>query len=439
MTVAANQILLWKPAPLPPVNMTMRTLVTILFLFVVSIQATVPAEDWPQFRGPGGQGHSSSKNLPLRWSPDTNVVWKRNLPGNGWSSPVLLQGRVYLTTAVTDEPGVAGSGGDISLRVLCLDAASGNVHWNTEVATLPAGASMHPKNSHASATPVVTSDRVYVHYASNGTAAFDLDGNPIWKKKIEYNSQHGTGSSPVLFEDLLIFNCDGLKSAFVIALDCATGQERWRTSRPDLAKVKFSFSTPLVIDVADDPQLVSAGSDLVCGYSPRTGKQLWMVHYPEKWSVVPRPVYAGGLILISTGYEGPAELLAIRPNGSGNVTETHVAWRARRFVPYNPSPIIHDGCVYLISDSGIASCRDLKTGDLLWKERVGGTYSASPLLAENRIYLMSEDGRCTVIRAAPEFHELARNDLEERSLASITPTDGALLIRTIGGLYRIGN
>ena len=396
------------------------------------------AEDWPQFRGPGGQGHSTSRDLPIRWDPDTNIVWKKKLPGTGWSSPVLSHGLVYLTTAVEKDAGASESGADISLRTLCVNAESGDIVWNIEAATLSGGTRIHPKNSHASATPVVTADRVFVHFASHGTAALDLDGNLIWQKKIDYNSQHGTGSSPVIYEDLLIFNCDGTESPFVIALDTATGSERWRTRRPDLAKMTFSFSTPLIIDVEGQHQLVSAGSDLVCGYNPRSGKQLWMVRYPEKWSVVPRPVYAGGLVLISTGYEGPAELLAIHPNGSGDVTDTHVAWRAKRFVPHSPSPIVYDNCVYLISDNGIASCRDLETGDLHWKERVGGTYSASPLLAEERIYFMSEDGHCTVIQAAPRFQELARSDLKERSLASITPTDGALLIRTIGGLYRIG-
>jgi len=419
-----------------PVNKTIRTLIAIPLFFLVATSGS--AEDWPQFRGPGGQGHSTSQNLPISWDPDTNVVWKKNVPGNGWSSPVLSHGLIYLTTAVKKEENTTESGNDISLRALCMDAESGDVLWNVEAAALSGETRIHPKNSHASATPIVTGDRMFVHFASHGTAALDLDGNIIWQEKIDYNPIHGTGSSPVLYEDLLIFNCDGSESPFVVALDSATGKERWRTQRPDLAKMKFSFSTPLVIDVKGQHQLVSAGSDLVCGYDPQSGKQLWMVQYPEKWSVVPRPVYAGGLVLISTGYEGPAELLAIRPNGSGNVTETHVVWRAKRFVPHSPSPIIYDNCVYLISDNGIASCRDLETGDLHWKERVGGTYSASPLLAEERIYFMSEDGRCTVIQAAPKFHELARNDLKERSLASITPTDGALLIRTIEGLYRIG-
>lgn len=414
------------------VNTTIRIL--LAFSFVLLTESCAPGEDWPQFRGPGGQGQSASRNLPVNWDSDTNVVWKTALPGNGWSSPVLSQGRIYLTTAVAGEQ----PDDRVSLRAVCLGAESGDLIWNVATAMLPADAKMHPKNSHASPTPIVTDDRVYVHFAAYGTAALNLDGDLIWQKQIEYEPQHGTGSSPVLFEDLLIFNCDGVEAPFVIALDAASGTERWRTFRPDLARLKFSFSTPLLIEVDGQPQLVSAGSDLVCGYDPRSGKQIWMVRYPEKWSVVPRPVFAGGLVLVCTGYVGPSELLAVRPAGEGDITDTHVVWRTEQFVPHSPSPVVAGSYVYLMSDNGIASCRDLATGDLLWKERVGGTYSASPVLAEDRIYFLSEDGLCTIIKAAPEFDQIAKNDLKERSLASMTPTDGALLIRTIEGLYRIG-
>lgn len=413
--------------------MISRTFYLMTFGCWLVMAATVPAEDWPQFRGPDGQGNSSLTGLPLTWSSESHIAWKKPLPGNGWSSPVLQQGRLYLTSAVEDSE----NDGRYSLRALSLKADSGEILWDTEVVTVPAGTSMHPKNSHASATPVVTADRVYVHFASYGTAALDLNGNVIWTQQISYDPRHGTGSSPVLFEDLLIFNCDGYDSAFVIALDVATGEPRWRTPRPELAERTFSFSTPLVIDVEGQPQLISPGSDLVCSYDPRTGEQLWMVRYPEKWSVVPRPVYSEGLVLVCTGFEGPAELLAIRPNGRGDVTETHVEWRAKKYIPHSPSPIVHEGHVYLISDNGIASCRDLQSGELKWRERVGGAFSASPIMADGRVYFLSEDGVCTVIRAAPEFEQLARNSLEERSLASIVPTQGSLLIRTITGLYRI--
>ncbi len=399
---------------------------------LVSVTAII-AEDWRQFRGPTGQGHSTSTGLPVVWDQETNVAWKVNLPGHGWSSPILLDGRVYLTTAVPGDD----ADQTISLRAICLDAQSGRVHWDVEVGTVASDTAIHPKNSHASATPVATQDRIFVHFASHGTAALTLEGEIIWKKTIDYLPHHGTGSSPVVFEDQLIFNCDGLETPFVLSLDTSTGVERWRTPRPDIAKMKFSFSTPLIIDVEGHPQLISPASGMVCSYNPYTGEQLWMVGYPNRWSVIPRPVHAAGLILVSTGYEGPSELLAIRDNAAGDATESHVAWRANRFVPHSPSPIIHNETVYLVSDKGIASCRDLRTGKLIWKERIGGNYSASPLQAEDRIYLLSETGQCTVIRASRTFEVIAKNDLAEPSLASMVPAGNSLLIRTAESLYRI--
>jgi len=407
-----------------------RLLITIT-LFCCSL--TLEAADWPQFRGPGGQGNSASTDVPLFWDQKTNIAWKTAIPGNGWSSPVVSAGLAYVTTAVTAEEG----NGDISLRVLCIDLADGTIVWDVEVGRLNTDVSIHPKNSHASPTPVVTNDRLYVHFASHGTAALDLQGNILWQRKIDYEPRHGSGSSPILYRDLLIFNCDGEQSPFVIALASESGQERWRTPRPPIAEMKFSFSTPLVIDVEGQKQLISPASDVVAAYDPANGEQLWMARYPQKWSVVPRPVYANGLVLICTGYDGPAELLAIRPDGTGDVTESSIAWRAARFIPHNPSPIIHNGNIYMVSDNGIASCRDLQSGSLKWKERLGGNYSASPIAAENRIYFLSENGMCTVIRAAPTFALLAKNDLQERSLASTVPIDGAMLIRTESGLYRI--
>ena len=425
---------------------SVRPILYVIVAFLLSTRLS-SAEDWPQFRGPDGQGHSDARNVPITWDPETNVAWKVPIPGAGWSSPVVAKGRIYLTTAVvdgTEEVTALGKynkkiSSPYSLRTLCIDDESGDVLWNVETHQVPAETSIHPKNSHASSTPIVTNDRVYVHFGTYGTAALDLDGNVIWTKQIDYHPVHGSGSSLIVFEDLLVFNCDGGDKAHVIALDAATGDERWKTARPEGPKKKFSFSTPLIIDVNGTPQLISAGSGSVVAYDPHSCRQLWMARYPNRFSVVPRPVFAGGLVLVCTGYEGPPELLAIRPDGTGDVTESHIAWREKKFVPHNPSPIVHENRVFLMSDNGIASCRDLDTGDLIWKERVGGDHSASPIFADGRIYILSENGICTVISAADEYEELAKNDLQEATLASITPLDRALLIRTESSLYRIGN
>ena len=408
----------------------------------------VPAigEDWAQFRGPTGQGISAAKGLPTRWDATQNVRWRQELPGEGWSSPVVLKNRIYLTTAVpVGEQGIVEEStfkkkveNGFALRCLCLDAETGQVIWDTEVSQVPPKTGIHPKNSHASCTPVVTGDRIFVHFGTFGTAALDLDGNRLWVTEIKYKPVHGCGGSPVCYKDLLILNCDGGDEAFVIALDQATGQERWRTPRQIDTGRTFSFSTPLVINAGGRATLVSPASDAVYGYDPDSGKQLWLAQYPNKWSIVPRPVFANGLILVCTGYEGPAELLAIRPGGQGDVTETHIVWREDKFVPHSPSPLIHDGAVYLVSDSGIASCRELATGKLYWKKRLGDDHSASPFFADGRIYYLSEEGVCTVIEANPhEYQEVAKNDLQERTLASMVPHEKAILLRTASSLYRL--
>ncbi len=404
------------------------------------------AQNWPQFRGAGAQGHTNATNLPIQWDTKNHVVWKTEILGSGWSSPVIVEGRIYLTSAVEIEsPAPEGDEQEAvtrhprSLQVLCLDYETGKPVWNTEVGTIPADASIHSKNSHASPTPLVSGNRIYVHFGNRGTAALDLDGKVLWERKIDYNPVHGSGGSPVLFEDLLILNCDGGSNPFVIALKASNGDEQWRTARPEFPSQTFSFSTPLLIQVNGQPQCVSAGSHVVCSYNPRTGEQLWSVHYPNKWSIVPKPVFAQGKVLVCTGYEGPAELLAINPEGRGDVTESHILWRADQFVPHNPSPLVVDDAVFLISDKGIASCRDLETGELHWKERVGGNFSASPIVGEGKIFFMSEEGLCTVIDAAKEYNVLAENDLEERTFASIAPQNHGLIIRTETTLYRIGD
>ncbi|MCC9599297.1 PQQ-binding-like beta-propeller repeat protein [Stieleria sp. JC731] len=403
------------------------------------------AEDWQQFRGPTGQGISECQNVPTKWSPSENVVWTFNDPGKGWSSPVIQNDRVYMTTAVPlGEEKVSSESKDsrkveipYSLKAICLNAKTGDLLWSTQVGEVPAEASSHPKNSHASGTPIVTEDRLYVHFGIYGTAALDLDGNLIWQRAIKFKPVHGCGGSPIVYKDVLIFNCDGGDHAFVMALDKATGEDRWKTDRSVDAKLKFSFSTPLVINTDQGDTLVSPASDAVYGYDPNTGKEKWHVRYPKKWSIVPRPVYAGGLVLICTGYVGKAELLAIRPGGSGDVTDTHVAWRDEKFVPFNPSPLVVNNMIFTVSDDGIACCRQLSDGEIIWKKRLGGNYSASPFLSEGKIYFLSEDGVCTIIQAADEFEEVATNEIEERTLASIVPLNDGLLLRTASTLYRI--
>jgi outer membrane protein assembly factor BamB len=349
---------------------------------------------------------------------------------------VVVAGRVYLTAAV---PLADGPAGDQSLRALCLDGATGKPLWDVEVFRQDGrtAAPIHGKNSHASPTPVWDGGRLFVHFGHQGTACLDRDGKVLWRNTgLRYRPVHGSGGSPVLAEDRLIFSGDGSDERFVAALDRDTGRVVWRTDREGEAFKKFSFSTPLVIDVGGRPQVVSAGSNAVSAYEVRTGREVWRVRY-DGYSVVPRPVYGHGLVFVCTGYEQP-RLLAIRPDGRGDVTDSHVAWTARRGVPLTPSPLLEGDELYLVSDHGIASCLDARTGRVHWEQRLGGNHSASPVAAGGHVYFLSEEGVGTVIKTGKRFERVARNALGEQTLASPAAADGALFLRAEKHLYRIG-
>lgn len=401
------------------------------FVLVLASYRTGSAADWPEFRGPTGEGIATVTGLPIEWGPDKNVVWKTPVPGLGWSSPIVLGDQIFLTTAVAaDET----RNGPQSLRVLAFDVDTGESKWNVEVFA-PKKTSMHQKNSHASPTPITDGERVFVHFGSYGTAALSTDGEILWRQtEIDYRMQHGTGGSPILVDDLLIFSCDGSDVQFMIALDKATGKIRWKKDRPAIAgSRKFAFSTPLAIEVDGQTQIVSPATDQVVAYAPQDGRELWSLPY-SGYSVIPRPVYGGGLLYLATSYNN-SELLAIRPGTKGS--EAEIVWRLQRGAPHTPSVVYVDGNVYLVSDRGIGSCVDAKTGDVIWQQRLGGNYSASPLYAEGRVYFQSEQGQGTVIRAADEFEVLATNDLQEGTLASYAVVEKDFLIRTETQLYRV--
>lgn len=386
------------------------------------------AQDWPQFRGPDGQGHSDVKTLPLQWGEGSeNVKWKVPIDGLGWSSPVVAEGRLWITT-VTEE--------GKSLRALCLDAATGQAIRDIEVFHRDAPGRIHQKNSHASPTPIIDGDRVYVHFGTYGTAALSKDGKVLWRQALKYEHVHGPGGSPALQGDSLVFSCDGASDPFVVALDRRTGAVRWKTPRgPSDYVKKFAFSTPLVIEVKGAPQVVSPGANAVTAYDP-AGRPIWSVKYEKGYSVIPRPVYGHGLLFLSTGFD-KATLLAIRPDGKGDVTDTHVAWRLDKGAPRTPSPLLVGDELYIVSDEGVASCIDAKTGKVHWYERLGGAFSASPLEAAGRIYFLNESGVMTVVKPDKTFTVLAKSELKGRTFASPVPIEGALFLRTDSHLLRI--
>jgi len=322
----------------------------------------------------------------------------------------------------------------ISLRVLAFDVDTGRLIVNTEVAKAGAGPPINPKNSYASPTPIVDGDRVYVHFGAEGTAALTTAGEIVWKAKFPYESQHGNGGSPVLYDDLLIFSCDGSNDAFVVAVDKRTGKVRWKTSRRQ--PWDQAYSTPLVIRVGERDELVSVGAYRAAAYDPRTGKEIWRVSYADGFSNVPRPVFAGGLVYIATGFQQPT-LLAVRPDGSGDVTKTHVAWTLKRGAPLTPSPLAVGDELYVVNDGGIAQCLDAATGTSHWVQRLGPAYSASPVFADGRIYFLSEDGTSTVIAPGKEFKRLGSSALDGEILASMAVSERSIFIRTGTHLYRL--
>ena len=400
--------------------------------FVVVLAAVITAgvlhgEDWPQFRGPGGEGHSSERGVPMEWSESRNILWKTPVPGRGWSSPVVADGHVWLTTAVDRR-------GDSSLRLLAFDTTTGKEVTNVEVFSIKDAYLLNAKNSHASPTPIVEGNHVYVHFGATGTAAVSTDGKILWKAVFPYQSQHGNGGSPTLYKDLLIINCDGSDQAYVVAVDKNTGKVRWKTDRR--RPWDQSYSTPLVIRVGDQDQLISIGAYRTEAYDPSTGREIWRVRYGEGFSNVPRPVYSHGLVFIGTGFQEPF-MLAVRPTGTGDVTNTHVVYSIDRGAPFTPSPIVVGDEFYMISDIGVATCLDVATGRIHWQRRIGGNHSASPIFVDGRIYFLSEEGIATIIAPGKEFRLLGVNTLDGTTYASIAVSEGSFYIRSDSHLYRI--
>ena len=399
----------------------------VLALFLVWPAAAIYADDWPAFRGPTGQGHSVEGGLPVEWSEEQNVVWKTPVAGRGWSSPVVSDGRVWLTTA---------DGG--SLRLLAFESATGQNIVDVEVFDTNDRNAPNPKNSLASPTPVidVARNQVYVHFGAYGTAALTTSGGVVWTTQFQYISQHGNGGSPILYRDLVILSVDGYDQAFVVALDASTGEVRWKTDRPE--PISQAYSTPILITVDGRDQVVSIGAFRTSGHYPESGEEIWRVGYPEGFSNVPGPVYSSDhkLVYIATGFQQPT-LLAVRADGAGEVTRTHVVWTLRRGAPLTPSPLVVGSELYIVSDTGVATCVDAETGQLRWRERLRGNFSASPVFADGRIYFQSEEGSTIVIEPGPTYIELARNELDGSMLASLAVSEGSIFIRSNSHLYRI--
>ncbi len=382
--------------------------------------------DWPEFRGPSGQGHSDERGLPMTWSETRNVRWKIAIPGKGWSSPAIQGDRIWLTTATEDGK---------SLRAISVNRNTGAILQNVELFRLKSSGQLHAKNSLASPTPVLEADRVYVHFGAHGTACLTQSGEVVWKTRLDYdNGQHGPGGSPVIYDNLLIVSCDGQDAQFVVALDKLTGKVRWKKFREGAQ----AYTTPLVVRLPAGDQVISPGAFRAIAYEPSTGRELWQVKYGDGFSNVPRPVSGNGLVFICTGFHQPS-LLAVRLDGRGDVTKSHIAWTLRRGVSLTPSPLLVGDELYLVSDNGVASCVDAKTGNPHWQVRLSGNHSASPIYADGRIYFLSEEGESVVIAPGKQFKELAKNQLDGQMLASMAVSSGSIFVRSQTHLYRLSN
>ncbi len=427
----------------------MRVLLTTLIGLVFASMLAQAEQDWPQFRGPRGDGTSKAASLPLRWNESSNIVWKAQIPGRGRSSPVVLGERVWLTTAREEGVRRTRIGSDdmqtaerVSLEVVCLDRADGNLLWHVPLLNVTNPAPVHWLNSWATPTPAVEAGRLYCDFGGFGTACLDAGtGAVLWQTQLPLDHQVGPGSSVVLWNKLLVLVRDGRDAQYLTALDTRSGEPVWKTARPpietDSPNLRKSFSTPLIVEYAGRTQLLSPGAHWIVAYDPANGAEHWRLRHGEGFSFGACPSFGHGLAFFSTGCS-KAQLLAVRADGQGDVTASHVVWRTPRQVPVMSSPVLVGEELYWVSDGGIACCVAARTGEVHWQERLGASFLASPLAAEGRLYFFAQDGKTTVLKADKAFERLAENELEGPVIATPALVDGAIILRTDTALYRIG-
>lgn len=434
-----------------------RALFKFVFALLVTAKCAAHARaEWPEFRGPFADGHvvaegnSEKIGLPTTWSETKNVRWKTAIPGRGWSTPVIKDGQVWLTTADVE-------GHDF--YVMCIDADSGKVLQNLKLfhcdTPEPLGNTV---NGYASPSPALEGNRLYVHFGAYGTACLDTStGAVLWKREdLPCRHYRGPSSSVVLFENLVILTFDGVDQQYVTALDKLTGKTVWRTDRavewhdqdvtgksPEAAQrardgdMRKAHSTPLVVKLPNgEPLLVSSGAMAAFGYDPYTGKERWRIEFDD-FSVAPRPIYSDGIAYIVTG-NIHTELWAVRAEATGNLTETdNVLWRLKRGVAHTASPILVDGLIYMATDDGIIDCVDSANGNLVWQKRVGGSFAGSPIYVDGLLYCCDRDGQSTIVRPGRKFEAVATNALDDGLMASPAVDGRALYLRTKTALYRV--
>ncbi|HEY8747239.1 MAG TPA: PQQ-binding-like beta-propeller repeat protein [Tepidisphaeraceae bacterium] len=413
-----------------------------LLLLLASASLALADDNWPQFRGPRGDGISDSKGLPAEWSADKNIKWKTAIHGKAWSSPVIWGKQVWMSSATEDGH---------QLYAICVDRDSGKIIYDLKLFDIEKPQYCIPFNSYGSPTPCIEEGRVYITFGAPGTACLDTaTGKVLWTRTdFVCNHFRSAGSSPLLHDDLIFMNFDGSDHQFVVALNKKTGETVWRTERSiDYGDIEASgkpradgdfrkaFSSPRIARIKGKDQLISLGSKAIYGYDPANGKELWHLEIKTSFSGSDTPVIADGLIFYGTGH-GATDLVAVQPGRSGVLDERDIVWRTHKSVPTRSSVLVVDGLLYMTTDAGIVNCLDAGTGKVIWHDRIDGQYSASPVYGDGKIYFVSEQGIATVLAAGKEFKVLARNQLPDGFMATPAIAGDALFLRTRTALYRV--
>jgi outer membrane protein assembly factor BamB len=404
-----------------------------------AVPEAVAEEAWPRFLGPNKNNVSNAKGLPLEWQDKKgkNIKWKVPLPGEGWSSPVVADGRIYCTTALD---------GGKSLRALCVSFADGKLLWDVEVLKVDEPPPKHARNSYASPTPLLEGDRLYVTFGAMGTACISTkDGAKIWEnRELKWDQQNGAGGSVSDYGDLLLIPCDGSDVQFEAALSKKDGTIVWRSERSAIPMLKQrpadmhkAYGTPVVLDVGGEPTSFTTGAQRLYALNPQTGEERWFINYAPGFSNVPVPVSDGKNLYISTGFQKP-EMWAIKlAPAKGDATETHVLWKQKKGAPIESTPVVFRDRLYMVNNTGIATCLKTEDGSIVWQERIGADFAATPLVAEGRIYFFDAWNKAYVVEASDTFKLLATNKLEAGCMASPVPYGKALIVRTKTHLHRI--
>jgi outer membrane protein assembly factor BamB len=435
------------------ISITTALISTILLLNVSSLAA-----NWPQWRGPSGMGVSDEKNLPTQWGVGKNIKWKTPIAGRGHSSPIVWGNRIFLTTAIEGDlvpgakavkhmngdkefvhPDSVGANRQHTFKVVCVDRETGKILWEQIAFQGTPYDDRHRKSSYAASTPTTDGKLVYAFFGSEGLYAYDMKGKLAWKADLGKLGTvgMGTGTSPIIYENLVLVQCDEENGAgsFIAAVDTKTGKQVWKTPR----QVQVSWSTPLLVRTAKRAEVIASGTEAIIAYDPATGKELWR-HKGVESNAIPSPVANSEMVFVAAGF--PAKIaMAINLGGAGDLAET-VAWKYSKGTAYVPSPILYGEYLYLTTDRGILTCLDAKTGTVKYEGGripIPATFTASPVAFDNKILLTSEDGDTFIIKAGPTHEILGTNSIGEPVYASPAIADGRIFIRGEKNLYAIGN